>query len=300
MSIKLIVNGFFRSGTTIIWRIFRDGNPTLAVFYEPCHGEIFGRIEAERQSSDVDALHSMRVWSEYYERPELLEKLRWHHPNLGGQLPLANKTCEYIENFEVMDQDCILQPNRWHFVLSDLTSKFGMPALHIIRNPNDVYSSIVDNFFNLGSPIKRAAKRLVSFVNPGRPFNLDQMAATITDRYDAHDPYNPIKSRLQSRRKLFLKVWIRSNLQAIRSVGKENLIVYEDLLSRPDAYAAELLRRYDLQFPYANLLRSKQCEFLSHHDRRLLEKEVADLGMTDELTEILAAVDMASLAWPSK
>ena len=37
MAIKILINGFFRSGTTLIWSILKDCNPKYLVLYEPFH-----------------------------------------------------------------------------------------------------------------------------------------------------------------------------------------------------------------------------------------------------------------------
>jgi hypothetical protein len=41
MAVKLIVNGYFRSGTSIIWKILKESNLDYTVYYEPCHESLF-------------------------------------------------------------------------------------------------------------------------------------------------------------------------------------------------------------------------------------------------------------------
>jgi hypothetical protein len=55
--IKLILNGSFRSGTIMLWKIMRDSNPGMLVFYEPLHSELFGYIRVSQRKNGLCILN---------------------------------------------------------------------------------------------------------------------------------------------------------------------------------------------------------------------------------------------------
>lgn len=143
--IRLVFNGYYRSGTTVMYRILKESNADMLALYEPLHPRLFGTDIKGRSL----LLHGFNPWSCYQSEPfkRIEPKYRSHHEALkkkhgGGILPFEFKEIEPLfDLLHSLEVDVILQPNNCHFVLSGMAEKYGCKTIHIIRNPVDVWIS---------------------------------------------------------------------------------------------------------------------------------------------------------------
>jgi len=285
--ILAVVNGFYRSGTTIIWKIIKDENPDKVVFYEPCHANLFEKINAYEESGRVkDAWHGMALWDEYLEYKEILPSLRQWHPNIGKSLPdNMMKLNRYIDIFHTLPHtDVILQTNRWHFVLDHLP--FECSLFHVIRSPLDVFNSMITQYRNQGRfKLLKKTGLMDMFA-----FGINQMFDYVTIHYGSriHRKFAFFKKTGNSIFSKFLIVWVLSNWVAISTVldREGTILTYEKLVS--DAASVEnIFRRKGIRFSTRKIHTAKQSSgYLSGY----LLQQIESVGLSDEYKMIRSAI----------
>jgi hypothetical protein len=144
----IFITGRFRSGSTLLWNLFRS-IPECKAFYEPCNDLLLDHIDCNTppQPSHVGV---SSYWDEY--RP-ILDDLRNRH-NIGfGFRNLYLEADDHFEEFEgyirFLVESCgtlqpVLQFNRVDFRLPWLRKRFPDAAIiHLYRNPRDQWYSMV-------------------------------------------------------------------------------------------------------------------------------------------------------------
>lgn len=239
----VVVNGYFRSGTSILWRQLKTANPDRKVIYEPCHNDLFRALLRARQGQ-VNDLHKFKTWNTYFALDEdALQRLRWSHPNLDGHvLPASYPALAwYIKNLQaVFGENAVLQTNRWQFYLGDI-ARDGAETLHVIRNPFSVYASISSN----GDLKKRRnpLEKLRRLLNPSNRFYGWQMRQEIGRRY-GHRCHG--WQRLQPF-ETFVYCWVLSNHAALDALGHHRVFCYEEICLAPARFQ-QRLQQSGLQF----------------------------------------------------
>jgi hypothetical protein len=232
----VVVNGYFRSGTSILWRQLAAANPGRKVVYEPCHNDLFRAVHRARLGL-VNDLHQFATWSNYLELSDReLQRLRWSHPNLNGRVLPENypALAWYIANLqEVFGADAVLQTNRWQFFLGDIAGA-GAEVLHIIRNPFSVYASISRN----GDHKKRRhpTEKLRGLLNPADRFYGWRMRQEIGSRYGHRSRF---WQRLQPF-ETFVYCWVISNHAALNALGRGRTFTYEEICLAPERFLQRL------------------------------------------------------------
>lgn len=298
MSVQLVANGFFRSGTSILWQILKDSNRDHVVFYEPCHHELLMRVERYRRAPSIEPLHGMCLWQEYLDCPGLMDRLRWTHPNVGKVFPdTTENLLAYLRVYQSLPDFCLLQSNRWHFFLEAIHQETRCGIVHLVRNPFDIYRSIRVAYLSEGDRLSRFKKWLLWDVLPGQAFQIQQMYAAIFQRYglppNAITYTGTLRHRPLSTWNQFLVAWTMTNFEAIRQTDAVGGIVqsYEALLHDASGFAEQLERKYALQFCYEGVLRNgKSKEFLPSPQRDLLRPIMQRLGIEREFQYITARV----------
>lgn len=144
----LFISARFRSGSTLLWHIFREIKGVKA-YLEPCHETLPEYIQLQAESPQAH-MSLDNYWQEYW---DCLDELpNFHSFNFGIKHLYMNGWDEYPEleryiNFlitKAKDRMAVLQFNRMDFRLPWLKAKFPqVPILHLYRNPRDQwYSSI--------------------------------------------------------------------------------------------------------------------------------------------------------------
>lgn len=144
----VFITGRFRSGSTLLWNIFRSV-PGCNAFYEPCHDLLLTHIECNTtpQQSHVGV---SSYWDEY--RPILEGLRRWHRLEFGFKnlyLEAEDLFTEFEDYIRFLLNSCghlrpVLQFNRVDFRLPWLRKMFPDAAIiHLFRNPRDQWYSMV-------------------------------------------------------------------------------------------------------------------------------------------------------------
>jgi len=248
--ISLVFNGYYRSGTTIMWWIMRESNPNMLHVYEPLSPDV---------SLDVPGnLHGVGIGKaivEEYRRLPKLDEFRKIREKTNLTLPFELDQVKGVMDFlHDLDLPVIVQPNNFHFVLKDISRKYGCKVIHIIRNPVDTWiaSTCLDPatthlltpktmiFHKLAWVGLRTTPRIslsilaMSRINKG--YYLEEEFELIRNRFKCK---NLVKDFLDKR----LIVWAVCNYMAWRQVraSKHGMIVYyEDIVRDPEYWFEEM------------------------------------------------------------
>ena len=142
----VFITARFRSGSTLLWNIFRNIEG-VHCYYEPLNEGIC--FDPEERVQRVDPTHKgvKDYWSEYnhLRNVEHLFSQKWSHTHL-----LMDQT-SYDRNMKLYIQEliqqakgrAILQFNRADFRLPWLKANFrGIPIVHLYRHPRDLWLSV--------------------------------------------------------------------------------------------------------------------------------------------------------------
>ncbi len=302
MPVQVLVNGFFRSGTSIFWKILKESNQNYTVFYEPCHDQLPFLLERYRENKIKDNMHGMLLWEEYLKNKELFEAIKWEHPNVGSVLPLdGEKLCKYVKIYHDIPKNTVLQSNRWHFFLREVKEITGCKLVHIIRNPFDIYNSIQKlHFKDLPSGLVKYYRNSFGFFLRGKAFGIDNMYEILFQRYGKpvwiNNRFHRIRFRLRTFHK-FLICWTLSNLAAMQGIGNTNgyLVIYENMINDPEGFKNEFEKKIGINFQIDELRKNYDKPFLSSQEKELLFKYARKLCIENELSSVLKGLNRNNL-----
>lgn len=307
MAIKLVVNGYFRSGTTFVWDFMKEAlrEEGYLSLYEPLNPDMAILINKERDNR-INVLHDRFVYKEYLEIDErTLARLLRNNPNANG-FGIENDAAliAYLDIFHGMERKLFLQPNRLHFHLDLLFERYGANVVHVIRHPLDVYLSIAKGAYVLvESRFKRALHALARPFLLVRSFEIEKQYRWINYKAGYPAGYrDSIRLRLLNRFDAFEKfvvVWTVSNYCALKSIQAHGgmLLVYEQLLGDPER-ALQRLNGYT--GTEVREIPAVRRDNFYKFDAKMLEKfhqTVAKYSLGREFDFILDAVQKEGFAW---
>jgi len=143
----IFITARFRSGSTMLWNIFRH-IPGITAYYEPLHPT----LGASRIQS-VDPTHDFvegGYWAEYDRIPDIEQwhTYRWHYEDLYlDESHHRPELAAYITKLiDSADNRAALQFNRVDFRVAWLRYTFPQARLiHLFRNPRDQWVSTLRN-----------------------------------------------------------------------------------------------------------------------------------------------------------
>src|SRR3989338_6694756 len=290
MGIKIIVNGYFRSGTTLTWKSIKTLLPNYYCFYEPLHPKIAALIKMAGKERSKDLLHGEFLWEDYLQLSEgELDKILNNHPNLSseGITNEASLLC-YLDQYDQLNKSVLLQPNRMHFFLTTASKKYDAKIIHVIRHPLDVLESMKTTYLKDSSIIFRLIKRL-GFIwgfQKMNSFELDKNYKWILKHkgYPSQESFFFHFFRELDYFGKFVEVWTISNYYAMRSLeqNKGLLLIYERLTENPDKELKEVCKYLDIEYKNKNnVKKNNSFKFKKKNTSRFLEK-VKEYGIEKE------------------
>jgi len=303
MSIVLLANGFFRSGTTLTWQILKKSNYDSRVFFEPLNKNIFIYIQTKRDFP----LHGINVWEEYENLyDDIITKLRLLHPCLNNPLPDNSKLLiDYLDIFNDLEGKIIIKSTRLHFHMNVIIDKYRPFIIHIIRNPYYVFKSIneritiqsIETYLPLASNLIRNLLK----VNPWRnPFDLKDIAFWIYKRYGkpSHLGGRFYLEYMFFNFKLFdcfVLSWVISNYEAIKQLlsyeNKSFILFYDSFIEDPENISANLnnklqASKFKIRFDINGVKIRKIKQYFKNSSYKLFKekflKSVKQLGIEEE------------------
>ncbi len=284
----VIINSYFRSGSSIIWKIIKEENPGAVVYYEPCHSHI---IKKSKEAGN-DSLHGMVLWEEYSGFSEDLFKV---HPYLSEGFPrsylgLGDYGDFLCEKAYEESKKPVLQTNRWHYFTPYFSDR-GYDVMQLIRHPYDVINSIYGLAFKSDNNIPYVIKKIFLSLGLVDHFEQQQFFEYVTSVSSTSSLPGKSKKILNIKLGFKDKVlfsWVKANTFVLRNCeGKSGFsVVSYDKLCSGDPEEIEKFRRHSLNFSSTSLSsRGSRME----KDEAVL-KRADKLGIYDECLGLISQI----------
>jgi len=295
MSIKIILNGYYRSGTTFLWKYLKDSFPEHISFYEPLHTELALSIHQEEKGGENNRLHGEFLWQEYLNlTSEKLSQIIAHNPNANKEgIKSEQDLLTYLDLFEEMKEKVILQPNRLHFFIDTVSKEYNSKMIHVIRHPLDVYASMKKAYLNVKSPVYKIAKKLFYpgfWISPGFDLSKEYRWINENKKY-------PIDKRCNWFNKYFsldhfgkfVVIWTISNYYAIKSIEKNKglILVYEELVDNPKKISKDLEKFLKTKFENPIRVKRKNSFKFSNSELKRLVRAVKKYKIEKEFRYVI-------------
>lgn len=250
MPIKIIQNGYFRSGTTFMRDYLMSQLPGHLCFDECLHPNLASYIRNEQRTNEKSILQEYLNFG-----VEFLNKVLLNHPNFT-QNGIYNERAfvDFFDVFNELHNSVLIKENRAHFFLNVFFDRYQAKVIHLIRHPLDVFFSIEDVYFSSSSLFKRSINRLIKPLIFRDFFEIFKEYHWIKNHtgYPYTSPYNWEIKCLRKNKFIdkFLVVWTISNYYALKSIEKNRglLIVYEDMLNHPKKIQQQLSDYLKIEF----------------------------------------------------
>lgn len=283
-NLKLIINGSFRSGTSILWEVVKRSNPDMVCFYEPCHPDLLPLLK-EHPKGRVNPLHGMVVFDEYHDN---FSDLTIFDDSLSRTKVLPESiepVMERIARFELLGKPYILQANRWHLHLGELSRHYACPVLQLVRNPYRVWDSIQRGIRNQGK-LSYQIRRFLVNRSLGDFFGSNRIYE-ICSRHAAIKP-----PRFSTSFERFIVGWLLSNDRAVQSALRTGgeILLYEDLC-RSGGKVLKDLNLGGVRFDASGIIRQKASVFLNDSELRKLRSIARKYGVSGKLDRLLECLD---------
>jgi hypothetical protein len=164
MAIKFLINGYFRSGTTFLFNLVKEQLPDHQCFYEPCYPKLGLVVENHKRAKQkTDKLHNASLWNEYAELSASdFHAILRNHPNTSNKGISSDASLfQYLDIYNNLQSPSVLQTNRYHLYLGAIQSHYSIPVVHVIRNPIDIYFSLVKSYTKRSSGMKNTVRKLI-------------------------------------------------------------------------------------------------------------------------------------------
>jgi hypothetical protein len=298
--IKFIFNGYYRAGTTLMYKILKESNPELLSFYEPLHPQLFD----SKSKKAALLLHGFYPWDSYKHSDfkHIENEYKKYHVRLKNGaddiIPFNFKDItplfDLLHNFK---RDVILQPNRLHFVLNHIAVRYNCKYAHIIRNPINTWISqtitplvpdrdkIKKKYLLIKKILGKWGKKyfLINYLpknkKVGRFFFIDADYKLIVNKFNLNN-----NDRLDYLSKMLI-VWTYSNYYAFRQLDKRYgmLVFYEDIVQNPQQQFNILSKFSGIKLGFTDIVVPKITtdEYLKYNFIKKLEK----LGLIEMVNE---------------
>lgn len=312
--IRLIINGYYRTGSTVLFRIVKESNKNMLVVYEPLQPEMFYSLIVGRKGEENE-LHGYPVFDSNFELYQLNPNLRKLHEKIKLSYFFFNKfLIRYLDEINKIKKATILQTNTLHFLLSPLCKRYNCRFIHIIRNPLDEWHSFnnptllgkiekerkfqkIKRFFSnitkegytkaiIYLPYLIRMKKYLKYLGKMGPFHLEMEFKELCKKFKINEKIG--KDKFDG----FILLWTFINYYAIKQTNlkKEKIgkiIWYEDLLDDPRKKLRELQNFSKINFKtgIVNLNKSSLFKFNSS-DVEEFWKRCKRMGIENKVLEI--------------
>lgn len=288
MAVKVILNGYFRSGTSFLYKALKSNLKNHVSFYEPLHHRL-GLIINTTIEGDIDDVHQQRITDEYHRLSfDAKKKLLLNHPNttLNG-IQGERALLDYISLYNDMKSNVFLQTNRMHFYLDVVREEYDAKVIHIVRHPLDVYNSMKNTSFR-DTGFKRFIEKFFKIRNMYELEKDFYWCLRHTGKPKGY--YHSWKIRFFDSKfsfKKFVAVWIIANYYAIKTLEEKGLVcAYEKILENPDKEfkrISDYLGVSDFQSPD---VKKGNCYKFSKKQADKFIKTTKEMGLEAELAYI--------------
>lgn len=297
MPIKFIIDGHFRSGTTMLWEIVKESNEDLLVFYEPLNGSLLKEID----KNVFHPIHKKHLYDEYRSLPPNIMIMLADGYRKYQQAKDYETLIAYLNVFHSLNSDVVLQTNRLGPFLTDLCKVYDLRFFFIIRNLDDVTQSKV-NYFNeiLKVKVKGIKKKLKLFYSEkikkfprfSNAFGGYQLIDFMFRYFKEPKEWsNENYRRKVKSNPLFVHIvnWVLYNkltLEHINSLDGQ-VLLYEEIIKNPENLSKIF---QDRKLIIKNDIIKRQNLSESIYYNSSFEKEIRELQLEEEYSTILRMI----------
>ncbi len=295
--IKLIVNGYYRTGSTMIFRIMEESNPDKIVLVEPLHLRKYYNILKRDNKNHLP-----------YEKfnQKTFRKLMWSHSKIKFKyISNKEKVFPYFDLLNKQKEKIILQTNRAHFFLNDFSERYKCKYIHLIRNPLDEWASFYEKnsenkhtkkykskdllavfkiLFKKPSYLKYLLKQIISYLkhNPleSGPFQINK---------EFNEKITNFDKELETYDK-FLIMWTKINESAINQAKnnkKGEIFWYENIVDNEKEL--EKMEKFSGMNFNKNVIKINKKATFKFDKKEVVEfwKRTEKLGIKNKVKEII-------------
>ena len=134
--ITLIINGYYRSGTTIIGRLFAESNSDLVYIHEPHSPLVLDELKRYSMHS-IHPLHGFPIYSGYYkltrEQLETFKQIYKQHDFINDK----DTVIRILDFFNALPRKILIKSNQLHTWLDIVIQRYECKVIHVYRNVAD-------------------------------------------------------------------------------------------------------------------------------------------------------------------
>ena len=246
-----VLNGYYRTGTSIVWWILQQSNPDVPILYEPHSCGLHNEFRVLKPTADtINPLHGMPIYSPYFMVPDGVRErfLREARPKPVYTRNDFEDAVRTVEMFDELDRRVVVQSNQLHPVLEEFTEHFHKCRyVHIVRDPAEVLYS------HAGSPskLKRKTQQILithatnymisKWVNHGQNGKFEICYCMETAKKLGWVKPGDLLTK-------FLSAYINYNYHVLENLSNRGLIVRFENLVRSPSWLEKVASHLDLTF----------------------------------------------------
>lgn len=279
---KAIINGWYRTGSTLLFYIVDESNPKIKVFVEPLHPRAYYNQVGYSKNNPQPKERKNYLLLEDDKYIKLRKK---HFPINFNYFMFNKKIKDYLKEFNQINSS-VIQTNRTHFYLEELANKYGGKYIHIIRNPLDEWKSFKEKNPSGKSrklPFKKELKRILN-LGKNFPKNIGDFFYVVKFQFkklkkspkksgpfylnNEFEKLFPEKKNIPGFEK-FVLLWHKINYNVIKNLNKRNgkIIWYDDLINEPEKEFKEISK-------FLNIKLKKDREIYKKSQFKFREKDI--------------------------
>jgi len=283
-AIKLIINGYYRTGTTILARIIKLSNPEIIVLHEPTSVILCHELRKWRRGTP-HPLHGFDVYEDYFELGEdfISELCKvWREYSFIREPHMVIKIVDFINNYCLRTgRQTVLKLNQAFLCLSTLAEKFNTIVIHIYRDPAEtLYDQVFPEWQNDLHAVEEALLR-------GNEKYLHIIGFWLDPLYEELSRTVPVKEVAACGKVYrFLIVYLTLNTIAVKlceQTDKCVVVRFEDIVDKPHLFKKLIESRTDLKIRDDHLQILKRSKAIKAPD--FLRKAVKEAMQFLELRE---------------
>jgi len=134
MVLLYVLNGYFRSGTTILWHLLKLSHRDKVHIYEPFHPKL--EYHLSNDINKKDPLHGLQLWNDYIKlEGRTLRTIIECSKTLDGSPVTLYEAKDIINALEDDEHEIFIKMVRGHAILPYIAEYYDANVVHIIRCP---------------------------------------------------------------------------------------------------------------------------------------------------------------------
>jgi len=284
MPLKAIFNGYYRSGTTIMWWIMRLSNLDKPVLYEPTSPVLLDFLK-KWEYGKIDGLHGLPIFDGYFMMPKsCLDNFMANQTGRDVYLSHENafKTLNPIHN---CGKEIIIKTCQLHLILNKVANKYGCNYVHLIRHPADVFVSHLGGQYRTKDKLQAICNLKIVDNKIDGAFWMNAIYKKASSKLGIAVPDNDYIGK-------FIIAWVFCNYEALKQVEKSNkgmIAYFEAIAANPHRFFKEISEHLGIEMNvrYSMLLDSNKIRVAPLWLRNEFLNKVKAFGLFDKFKEIM-------------